>query len=959
MIHWIILIFRVFAIIFALIFDLNEMLYINLPLIITSRAIFIIAYYINFFKFAERTDDEIKYQFSTKERIYFIAKNIALILIGFLNIYIAIFFAVYSLMIAGVFLQRAGDRQQNRKILNFGRFLYGGSAIIITIIFTSLLYIFTIIPVFLALLLYLYWGSKYANLSREELYIRYKHRIFKSFPKSLQYGIILTLTLPFIIFLAGLYIGGVYFLNNSVYAAIYVFNPVVMLFINLPAIITSRILWILSFFYFHDFDKNFNFLSKRKKQYFLWKNILILTLGVLIVFFAIYIIIYSCMIAIFNYNNYNEDKKALKHKLLVIAAYIILIGSIGLSLFFYFDIIGIICIITSGGLAILSFSLKGRKITIMKKEQIILSIKKRFEKTPSILKYFLIVYIIIVPISIILGTYTLGIPQKETYMIEMRDGTKLATDVYYSPLIGKNPAPVILVRTPYGKDNWADELYVTLYTPQGYHVVIQDFRGCYDSEGDENFLLFTKSYTDGVDTIKWILDQDWCNGKIGSAGASALAINQYFYAGMKDVYNDNDGLKAQSLWFGCPDLYLDAIMEGAYHESSVETWVRSTASINWRYQIDTIFKLINNHDKNSILYNSTTLLQGENVFSNVQVRAIHVGGWYDHFLGGTIRGYMGYDDLGGKRARGHQLLVIGPWTHGAVYGLWQGELIYPINSNGLALLSEWERKLFEESLLGIEHDELWEGNRVAYYLMGDVDDPDCDANYWKFAKDWPLDYKWNKWYFGVDDDGNRILVDDENDLNGFYNFSYDYDPKDPVITRGGNNQPGFDTAGPMDQRPVEEEDGKLRDDVLLFESEVLKKPYTIEGDLKVDLFIKSTCNDTDFMVKLCDVYPDGRRMLILDSALTTRFRKGFFEEHFLTPGKEYNITIDLFATAYQFNKGHKIAVVITSSNYDRYAINPNNGGPIGTPYYSNSKIARNTIITGPGKSCIYFPELKS
>ncbi|MHA1757951.1 MAG: hypothetical protein ACTSVV_14350, partial [Promethearchaeota archaeon] len=217
MIHWIILIFQVFAIIFALIFDLNEMLYINLPLIITSRAIFIIAYYINFFKFAKRTDDEIKYQFSTKEKIYFIAKNIVVILIGFLNIYIAIFFAVYSLMIAGVFLQKAGDRQQNRKILNFGRVLYGGSAIIITIIFTSLLYIFTIIPVFLALLLYLYWGGKYANLSREELYIRYKHRIFKSFPKSLQYGIILALTLPFIIFLAGLYIGGVYFLNNSVY----------------------------------------------------------------------------------------------------------------------------------------------------------------------------------------------------------------------------------------------------------------------------------------------------------------------------------------------------------------------------------------------------------------------------------------------------------------------------------------------------------------------------------------------------------------------------------------------------------------------------------------------------------------------------------------------------------------------------------------------------------------------
>ena len=958
MINYIVFLFLVLSIIFEELFDIFSMLAFNLPIIAVSRAVFIVAYYLNYFKYANREENEEKYVISTQEKLYFIGKNAAVILLGFLNFYLAIFFAVYSLLVASVYFKNVGAQKENVKFSYLGKGIYGAVPIGFFLWIYFLGDLFALVPLILSVLLFFYWGKTYGDLSKEELYQRYQNRIFKRIPASVQYLIILVLVVPPIVVFTGLYIWNLYFFQNLAPFAAYVFDPMLMFLWNLPLVVLSRIL------VFHSLKEDYELtkenalnLTNKRKAYFLTKNIVMILVGFLLIFAALFIFVYSCLIAIVHYSNLYERKKIDKYKIIRIICFVFLIVGGTFTVIFYFDLIGIIYMAIAGALAGLLFFYKGRKIGQFTLAQLKGNLNQRFRKSPQVLKFFLIAFVIVVPTTLIIGTYTVGTPLKETYMIKMEDGTKLATDVYYSPLVGKNPAPVVLIRTPYGKDGFS-EMYRLLYLPQGYHCVVQDFRGCHDSDVEEDFLLFTKAYTDGIDTIEWILDKEWCDGKIGSAGASALAINQYFYAGMKDAYDGDDGLRCQSLWFGCPDLYLDAIMEGAYHESSVETWVKSTADINWRYQVNTILDLIEAEDIKSELYNATTLSQGENVFENVEARAIHVGGWYDHFLAGTLRGYIGYDDNGAKRARDHQLMVIGPWTHGAVYGMQQGHLTYPDNSNGIPLLLDWEQKLFEESLLGIEHDDLWEGDRVAYYLMGDVDDPDCDANYWKFAEDWPLDYKWEKWYLGEDKDGDHVIVDDSDDLAGASNISYIYDPADPVITRGGNNQPGFDTAGPMDQRLVEnDEDGKLRDDVLLFKSEELDKAVTFEGELKARLHIKSSCNDTDFMLKLVDIYPDGRRMLIIDSALTTRFRTGFFTPELMTPDTEYNITIDLWGTAYQFNKGHRIGVVITSSNYDRYAINPNTGGPIGKVHYSSGLKANNTIITGPGKSCIFFPKL--
>ncbi len=738
------------------------------------------------------------------------------------------------------------------------------------------------------------------------------------------------------------------------------FNLTAMLTINLPIIGALRGFYIVAFYLnyvkYSERDPNnknlFNF-SKKEKIYFGVKNGVIIFLGFLNIYIALFFGIYSMMIGALYLKNISKrltDKKktfSIAGKLLYgIAPFIFILDFAILDIFATIPIVLALILFLYRGQTLGNFSIKDLF------ERFDRRIFHRFATSRHIIFRifrFAVMGILVVGLGLNIVFLSMwGFPIKVNYMVEMRDGKELSTNVYYSPLVGKNKAPVVLIRTPYNKDALGMDYYASLYLNQGYHVVFQDMRNTWASDGSKHDLLFGSCYKDGVDTIKWILDQDWCNGKIASVGASALAINQFFYAGMKGSYDGEDGLKAQSLWFGVPDMYLDGIMEGCFRYDLVVNWIQATAPDNWRYQLDTIFDLINSQDLSSPAYQATTLNGNTTKWENVDVRALHVAGWHDVFLGGTLRGYMGYNENGTKYARDHQKLIIGPWTHGMVFTGSQGELQYPSNANGLGLILDWESQILDEALLGVDID-IWDGERVAYYLMGDVDDPNVDANYWKYAENWPLDYDWNQWYFGVDDDGDYVVVDKDTDLAGLENVTYSYDPRDPCPTIGGNNLGG--NPGPSDQSPIED-----RDDVMVFTSEELDEPYTIEGDLKAQLFFSSNCNDTDFMVRLCDVYPDGRSILVLDGARMARLRESMYSEAFLTPGKEYNMTINLFSTAYQFNQGHRIRISVTSSNYPRFAINPNTGGRI-TEGFTQSLVAENTIITGPGKSCIYFPEL--
>ena len=921
-----------------------------------------------------------------KEGLYFIAKNAAFVLLGFIHLYIAFFIATYALMCAGVYFKNLGSRKNEKTIGALGKLIYGAAPIALFVIAFLTGDLFAFAPIVIGYILFMLRGQNYADLSLKQLHARYQKRIINRISGPIQVAIILLLLVPPLILFVGLRVWGISFFDGLYGLVDYLLDMNLMITVNLPIILVARFIYLYSFYlkFFKyarkDSEKTIKeFFSKNQRILFISSKLLILLFSFLFIYVAVFFAVYSLLIAASRFTTLTEPSlqetkwitmgkrlrgdKSKKGQTgfmsLGIVIFILAPVSILYAIFLYTGPVGLIPILITAGLSFSLYIIKGNKYgNFTVKELAKRYFRTARKKAPSYIKLFTIAYVIIVPIVLLYGI-SIGDDRyrKDTLMIEMSDGTYLATDIYYSPLAWDHannkplPAPVILVRTPYGKEGMS-LLYDPLYTSQGYHVVIQDFRGCHDSEGFSDVLLFTKDYTDAVDTIEWIRKQSWSNGKIGSSGISALCITQYLYAGMNP-----DGLLCQSLWFGTPDLLRDAILEGAFHQGLVYYWIKGVGAKNWRDQMDVIFDYMNNLSRlDEIAPRAVSLEEEPNTYEKVNVSALHIGGWYDHFLRGTIRGYMGYDDRGDTGARNRQKMIIGPYIHGMVFTGAQGELTYPANANGLSLILRWEQEIFDEALLGVEKD-IWSGDRVAYYLMGDVDDPNVDANKWKFTDDWPINNSYEEWYFGVDADGEQVVLKDGVGLQN-NNISYLYDPRNPISTRGGNNEPGYTSkgAGPFDQRPTEEVDGVLRGDVIRFESDTLTSPINFEGDLVAQLFIKSNCTDTDFMVKLTDIYPDGRRMLIIDSAKTTRYWKNQTEENFITPNQMYNFTIEMPATAYQFNTGHRIGITIQSSNYDRFAINPNTGGPI-TDHYSEGFIANNTIITGPGMCRMYFPKI--
>jgi hypothetical protein len=717
-----------------------------------------------------------------------------------------------------------------------------------------------------------------------------------------------------------------------------------ILIVNLPLVIVSRAVYLLLYLYrikdlLNPRQESPGYSPKKFKIFLFLKHFAIIILSIIYLPVAITVIIYSLLLISDHIKHIGTNRGI---KILEINGYIIktMLPFIGIVYFIFQQNYLAIAGIAMSFLLYILFRIKEKDFSIeILKEKFVTRWLYRTKIGKISTAVFLMVTIIF-SLFIITSIGLYDEPNSKTYYVPMRDGTLLATDVYFSPGSFGTPKPVILVRTPYGKTGFAYDLYSTFYFIQDYHLVIQDLRGTGDSGGGQKFLLFTKSYQDGVDTVNWVMNQPWCNKKIGSVGVSALAINQYFYAGMKP-----EGLLAQSLWFGTPELFDHAIYQGAYHKSSVETWIESTAPNNYDYQINKIFEYF---PKNVTLYNSTSLsIPIGPTYSNISVAGIHVGGWYDHFLQGSIDGYMGYDDLGASEAQGHQRLIMGPWTHGNIFGGKQGQLVYPENSNGFDLIFGWEQEIFDEVLRGIPAN--WDGARVAYYQMGSLDTKSDDWNYWRYAYDWPLDHVNHTWYFTKDGSLLKDTFPSEN-----YNFSYLYDPRDPVETLGGQNQP-FDLNGPYNQRPVEQN----RSDVLLFETEALTNPVEIVGRILGHLYITSNCTDTDFTVKLTDVYPDGRSMLITDGCFTMRSRQGYDKEVFMSGNKTdiYEIFVDCWTTAYTFASGHKIRVAISSSNYPRYAKNPNTGAPLAESYL-NYNIGNNTILTGPDHpSGIILPQI--
>jgi predicted acyl esterase len=532
--------------------------------------------------------------------------------------------------------------------------------------------------------------------------------------------------------------------------------------------------------------------------------------------------------------------------------------------------------------------------------------------------------IVIITIFMLLFVILLtGCVQKSTQMIPMRDGINLATDVY---LPGKNTQPhgAILLRTPYNKNLLS--IFGRGWAQTGWPIIIQDMRGRFASEGED--VVYQNDHTDGPDTLAWIVNQTWSNGKVATFGGSALGITQYFMAGANPP-----GLACQFIQVATPNLHKHGIYQGGqFRHNLVYKWLKKQGSLH------VLPELYENENYSLAVWTNVSL---EDNWQDINVPAVHIGGWYDCFCQGTVDGFMGYQYQGGSGAQGKSKLIMGPWTHGGANNVQQGELIYPENCKNNFSSSLFLDMIKEYTMNQPGNYDEWPS--VYYYVMGDVDDTYAPGNEWRAANDWPPSHTNTNWYLHE----NGVLSTTY--PSNYESLSYTYDPSDPVPTVGGQNLNL--PAGPYDQTSIEN-----RNDVIVFTSNILTEPYEATGPIKARLFVSSDCPDTDFTVKLTDVYPDGRSMLITDGILRMRNRNGADHWEFIEPGEIYEVEVDLWSTSYIWNTGHKIRVAISSSNYPRFLNNPNTDDPIAQN--STYNIAQNIIYLDSDRpSSIILPQI--
>lgn len=502
---------------------------------------------------------------------------------------------------------------------------------------------------------------------------------------------------------------------------------------------------------------------------------------------------------------------------------------------------------------------------------------------------------------------------KETVLLPMRDGVRLATDVHKPAGLG--PFPVILARTPYNKDG-VDGIG-TEAVKRGYVFVGQDTRGRHASEGEN--LPFHLDVLDGRDTIDWVAKQSWCNGKIGTWGGSAVAITQF-----QLMASGTTHLDAQYMVVGAPNLYEVVYVGGIFRKSLIEDWLRTT-----RFSSNALNVWVNRPTYDDYW----RARDASRLYRLANAPAVHIAGYWDIFAQATIDGFNGYQLRGGRRARGKQKLILGPWTHSVLLER-AGELKFPAGNkppgrahDAWAWFSHWLKN---------ETQNFDEAPAVVYYVVGDVTDTNAPGNVWRTADKWPpIRSLQAKYYLNSDRSLSTSKSASEAPLE------YAYDPANPAPTVGGIQL--TIPAGPMDQRKLE-----ARPDVLVFSSEPLAEPIEVTGRVLARLWVSTDAPDTDFIVKLCDVYPDGRSFNICEGALRGRFRNGFSSEEFFKPGKVYPLEVDLWSASVIFNRGHRIRVQVTSSSFPGYDPNPNTGAPFRTG--TEKRVAKIKLHTDLGRA---------
>ena len=506
----------------------------------------------------------------------------------------------------------------------------------------------------------------------------------------------------------------------------------------------------------------------------------------------------------------------------------------------------------------------------------------------------------------------------------MRDGVQLAANIWRPKAEGRYP--VILMRSPYGKmdEKW-DE--AKRYTAAGYAMVVQDCRGRGKSEGVWD--PFRYDVEDGFDTQEWVGKQPWCNGEIGTAGGSYLGWTQWASAA-----NGSKHLKAMVPVVPFDNAYNIAYSGGAFQLALLMGWGTAVGGVavnpdklqeafrhlpfnTFGDQFEKKIPYLNDWVAHATYDDYWKKRSIEHRYADVTVPVLNIGGWYDIFSKTTLE--MVAKVRASSRdplARRHAMVIMGPWGHGAG-GRKTGELDF--GDEAKLNVGDRQFKWMEHWLKGREAGvEDWPAYRL--FIMGE--------NRWRDENEWPLKRTQLTSYF-LRSGGKANSLKGDGALSTTAPArekadEFTYDGKNPVPTAGGNNLIGA-PAGPYDQTKVEE-----RDDVLVYSTAPLEQEVEVTGPVKLILHAASSARDTDFTAKLVDVHPDGKAYNLCDGIIRARYRNGVDSPALLEPGKTGRFEIDLWVTSNLFQRGHRIRLEVSSSNFPRFDRNPNSEKPFGT-----------------------------
>lgn len=522
-----------------------------------------------------------------------------------------------------------------------------------------------------------------------------------------------------------------------------------------------------------------------------------------------------------------------------------------------------------------------------------------------------------------------SVKEKETYLVKMKDGIRLSTDVYV-PNSEENSYPCVLIRTPYDK-TLGFENYIR-YVQRGYAVVIQDVRGRGKSEGEWNPMYYETE--DGDDTLNWIANQSWSNGNIGMTGGSYLGYVQWAAA-----VSSNPHLKAIVSEVTSGSSFVDIPRRGGCFCSGTLAWAflvskrEMDLSIMNRKDWDEILETRPIQDvckkalgydipffQNWIEHNTDDdfwkKCDWKYKWNNQKIPALIISGWFDDNGMGTTQAL----DVTKDYPRGLRKVILGPWMH-------SGNANYDIHNFSLGVnairydIDLIQFMWLEKYLKNIENN-IDKGPTVEYYSLG--------SNKWKTADNWYVENsKESTLYLNK----NNLLSFEKPLVEGL--DSYIYDPDNP-------SHHIIDMCENEIEVPENYEEEEKRLDYVIYTTPKFETNTTITGDVDVEIYFGSSAPDTDIVVRICDVFPDGRSFKIADALLDLKYREGFDKMVFLEKEKKYLVKLRTTKFSNTFLKGHCLRLGITSS-----AINfifPN----------SNTKDSFNSEKNEKAHNSIYF-----